>query len=64
VTMRDVEDSVLTCANCEGHVREEDAWDAGWLCFSDGVELLPFCAPCIEREFSAGPASTDWSDEA
>ena len=50
----------LTCVNCSTMVLERDAEAAGWRFYSGGVELLPFCPDCIEREFSAdAPASTD-----
>jgi hypothetical protein len=62
---RDVESAedvdVLTCSNCGRRIPEAEAKEAGSRYWSDGIgELVPFCGPCSNREFSAeAPASAE-----
>ena len=53
-------DIVITCANCGRPGREADPKEAGWRCWSDGIDLHLICALCAYREFRPdAPASTD-----
>jgi hypothetical protein len=60
----ELEESLVTCANCEQQIRETEADDAGWRYRSDGVgELHAFCDELRTPGFPAdAPASADSLD--
>jgi len=54
---RDIDDLAIRCTECRDEVDEFTSMAKGWIYYSDGTSLLPYCRECARREFaSAAPA--------
>jgi hypothetical protein len=57
-----VDDMAIRCTECKWEVDDFAAIAEGWLYYSDGRDLLPYCPACARREFADDAPASDGLD--